>query len=192
MSTPQGFSADPVPTDLARVRDGICCWFGGIYDPVTRSYNNPQVEGLGVVRRSRPKVQSDEEYYIGSASSGSLTGATMLVHLDTWREERVAIAGALDGLKLITASVVQHVFLISRAEHAEDGQDEFYELLERIGDRVRQDRCMGTGGFEAGGFQAGEGGSPWITWQLEPAEVSSEMTSAYASCAYNVHFYRQG
>ena len=133
-------SNDPIPTDLQRVRDGICCWFGGIYDPNTRSYNNPQVEGLGVVRRSRPKVQSDEEYYIGSPSSGSLAGATMLVHLDTWTEERVAMAGAFDGLKLITASVVQHVFLISRAEFAEDGQDAFYDLLDRIGDRIRQDR----------------------------------------------------
>lgn len=185
-------SNDPIPTDLQRVRDGICCWFGGIYDPSSHSYRNPQVEGLGVVRRSRPKVQSDEDYYLGAPSSGSLAGATMLVHLDSWTEERVAMAGAFDGLKLITGAAVLHVFLQSKSEHAEEAQDAFYDLLDRLGDRIRADRCMGTGGFEAGGFQAGEGGAPWITWQMQPAEVSSEVTSAYASCSFNIHFYRQG
>jgi hypothetical protein len=192
VSTPQGFSADPVPTDLARVRDGICCWFGGVYDPATRSYSNPQVEGLGVVRRSRPKVMSDTDYYVGASGPGAVAGATMLVHLDSWTEERVAIAGAFNGLKLISAAAVLHVFLQSKAPMAEDAQDAFYDLLDRLGDRIRADRCMGTGGFEAGGFQAGEGGAPWITWQMQPAEVSSEVTSAYASCSFHIHFYRQG
>lgn len=184
-------SNDPIPTDLQRVRDGICCWFGGIHDPETRSYRNPQVEGLGVVRRSRPKVMPDTDYYLGSPSSGSLAGATMLVHLDSWTEQRVAISGALDGLKLITASAVLHLFMQSKAPFAEDGQDAFYDLLDRIGERIRADRCMGTGGFEAGGFQCGEGGSR-ITWQMQPAEVSSEVTSAYASCVFDVDFYKAG
>lgn len=189
-------SNDPIPTNINRVRDGVACWFGGIYDPNTRSYNNPQVTGLGVVRRGRPKVQSDQEYYIGAASSGSIIGSTMLVHLDTWTETRVALAGAFDGLKLIQAACVLHVFLVSRAPYAEDAQDAFYELLDGDEDslsaRIRQDRCMGTGGFEAGGFQCGEGGSPPITWQIQPADVSSEMTSAYASCSFNIDFFRQG
>jgi hypothetical protein len=196
VSTPQGFSADPVPTNINRVRDGVACWFGGIYDPITRSYNNPQVRGLGTVRRARPKVQSDEEYYLGAAQSGSLIGSTMLVHLDTWSEKRVAISGAFGGLKLIQAACVLHVFMVSRTEFAEDAQDGFYELLDGDEDslslRIRQDRCMGTGGFEAGGFQCGEGGAPSITWQIEPADVSSEMTSAYASCSFNIDFFRQG
>lgn len=192
MSLPQGFAADPVPTDLQRVRDGVCCWFGGIYDPDTRSYRNPQVPGLGVVRRSRPKVAPDTDYYLGAPSSGSIAGAHMFVHLDTWTESRVAMSGAFDGLKLIQAACVLHVWLQSKAPHAEDGQDAFYDLLDALGDRIRQDRCMGTGGFEAGGFQCGEGGGPWITWQMEPAEVSSEVTAAYASCSFNIHFYKQG
>jgi hypothetical protein len=184
-------SNDPIPTDLQRVRDGICCWFGGIHDPETRSYRNPQVEGLGVVRRSRPKVMPDTDYYLGAPSSGRLAGATMLVHLDSWTEQRVALAGAFDGLKLITASAVLHLFMQSKAPFAEDGQDAFYDLLDRIGERIRADRCMGTGGFEAGGFQCGEGGSR-ITWQMQPAEVSSEVTSAYASCVFDVDFYKAG
>ena len=192
MSTPQGFSADPIPTDILRVRDGISCWFGGIYDPATRSYNNPQVEGLGVVRRSRGKVQSDEEFFIGATEPGPMVGSTMKVHLDTWTESRVAIAGASDGLKLVQGAVVLHVFLLSHAEFAEDAEDGFYDLLMRLSDRIRQDRCMGTGGFEAGGFQVGEGGTPWVTWQMEPPEVSHEVTSAYASCTFNVHFYLRG
>lgn len=187
-----GISNDPIPTDLQRVRDGICCWFGGVYDPTTRSYNNPQVPGLGVVRRSRPKVQSDEDYYVGAPSSGSIAGATMLVHLDTWTEQRVAMAGAFGGLKLVTGSVVLHMFLQSKSPYAEDGQDAFYDLLDALGARIREDRCMGTGGFEAGGFQCGEGGAPGITWQIQPAEVSAEVTSAYASCAFDVHFYKAG
>lgn len=179
-------------TTIGRVRDGICCWFGGIHDPTTRSYRNPQVEGLGVVRRSRPKVTSDEDYYVGQPSSGALVGSTMLVHIDSWTESRVAIAGAFGGLKLIAAQAVLHVFMISRGEYAEDASDGFYELLDRLADRVRADRCMGTGGFEVGGFQCGEGGDPWIQWQMAPPEVSSEVTSAYASCQLDVHFYKEG
>lgn len=192
MSTPQGFSANPVPTTIPRVRDGVACWFGGAYDPITRSYTNPQVPGLGVVRRARPKVQANTDFYIGAASSGSIIGSTMLVHLDTWTEKRIAIGGAFDGLKLISAACVLHVFLQSKAPHSEDATDAFYDLLDALADRIRADRCMGTGGFEAGGFQCGEGGAPWITWQMEPAQVSSEVTSAYASCSFTIDFYKQG
>lgn len=193
MSTPQAFpSNEPIPTTLARVRDGVACWFGGIYDEPTRSYRNPQVPGLGVVRRARPKVLAASDYYLGAPHSGMVIGSAMLVHLDTWTESRVAISGAFGGLKLIQVACVLHVWLQSKAPHTEDGQDAFYDLLEALGDRIREDRCMGTGGFEAGGFQCGEGGAPWITWQMEPAEVSSEVTGAYASCSFNIHFYRSG
>lgn len=187
-----GISADPIPTTLAGVRDGICCWFGGIHDPATRSYRNPQVPGLGVVRRSRPKVLDTADYYVGQPSSGALLGSTMFVHLDSWTESRVAMAGAFGGLKLVQAAVVLHVWLRSTAPETEDAQDGFYELLEALGDRLREDRCVGTGGFEAGGFQIGEGGAPWITWQVEPAEVASELTTAYASSTFKADFYRAG
>lgn len=182
---------DVAPTTLQGVRDGICRWFGGSYDPNTRSYRTPQVRHLGAVRRSRPKREDNAEFYLGSPSSGAIMGSQMFVHVDSGIEERAAVAGPFGGLKLLRSSVVLHVFLRSNAEWAEDAQDAFYDLLEDLKTRIREDRCMGSGGFEVGGFDMGEG-APWLRWSMAPAETSAEMTSGYLSIEFDVRYYEEG
>lgn len=178
---------------LQQVRDGVCRWFGGAYDQPTRSYRSPQVPGLGAVRRARPKSEDDADYYLGQPGPGALVGSQMLVHVGAGRESRAAVAGAFGGLKELTSTVILHVFLRSTAECAEDAQDGFYDLLQAIKDRIRQDRCMGTGGFERpGGFCIGEGGEPWIRWRMDPAETSAELTSAYLSIEFVARYYEEG
>lgn len=179
-------------TSLAGVRDGVCRWFGGEYDESSRTYRNPQVAGLGTVRRSRPKVQDDAEYYLGAPSSGQLIGSTMLVHVDSGEEIRATFAGQFGGLKLIRSAVVLHVFLTSNASFAEDATDGFYELLDRIKDRLRADPCLGSGGFENGGFDAAEGGAPWLRWQMAAPVPNGEVTEAYATVEFIVRYYTEG
>jgi hypothetical protein len=184
--------AAPYSTTIQTVRDGICAWFGGSYDPASRSYRTPQVPMLGVVRRSRPKVDDAAEYYLGQPSAGSLVGSQMLVHVDGGIESREAMAGAFGGLKLLRSTCTLHLFLRSNSEWAEDATDGFYDLLEALKARIRADRCLGSGGFEAGGFVVGEGGSPWLRWSMGMPETSSEMTSGYLTISFEVHYYAEG
>lgn len=179
------------PTTLRGVRDGVCRWFGGPYDERTRSYRTPQVELLGVVRRARPKSDDEADYYLGAASAGASMGSTMLVHVDSGVESRAAIAGAFGGLKFLTSSVMLHVFMRSNEEFAEDAQDLFYDLLENLKDRIRADRCMGTGGWENGGFDVGED-DPWLRWNMAPAEALTEVTNGYLTVEFQARYYLEG
>jgi hypothetical protein len=79
----------------------------------------------------------------------------------------------------------------SYAEWAEDAQDAFYDLLEALKARIRADRCMGSGGWEVGGFDVGEG-APWLRWSMAPAETSAEMTQGYLAIEFQARYYEQG
>lgn len=176
------------------VRDRVCQWFGGDYDPTTRSYRAPQVSGLGAVRRARPRTNDAGDYYLG-AGPGAVAGSQMVVHVARGSEERAAIAGAHGGLKLVRHQVMLHVFLRGTADYPEDVQDAFFQLKDALIERIREDRCMGTGGFEAGygaGFVVGEGGDPWLSWEMDPAETSeSGLTSGYLTISFEAHEYEQ-
>lgn len=184
-------SLEVEPTTLFGVRDGVCRWFGGAYDERTRSYRTPQVELLGVVRRARPKSEDAADYYLGAPGAGALMGSTMLVHVDSGEELRAATAGAFGGLKLLSSAVMLHVFMRSTAEYAEDAQDAFYDLLENLKRRIREDRCMGSGGWEQGGFDIGED-APWLRWSMAPTETSAEMTSGYLVIQFQARYYEMG
>lgn len=178
-------------TTLRGLRDGVCRWFGGPYDPDSRSYRTPQVEHLGVVRRARPKREDNADFYLGAPSSGAVMGSWMWVHVDSGIETREAIAGAFGGLKLLTSAVMLHVFLRSNTDFAEDAQDAFYDLLEGLKARIREDRCMGSGGWEVGGFDIGES-APWLRWQMSPAETVGEMTRGYLAIEFSARYYEEG
>jgi hypothetical protein len=173
------------------VRDGVCRWFGGPYDPNTRSYRTPQVAHLGVVRRARPKSEDKADYYLGATSSGAVMGSSMLVHVDSGVESRAAIAGAFGGMKFLQSAVMLHVFMRSDIEWAEDAQDAFYDLLDALKARIRADRCMGTGGWEQGGFDVGEG-DPWLRWSMAPAETTAERTTGYLAIEFSARYYVEG
>jgi len=178
-------------TTTTGVRDGICRWFGGPYDERTRSYRTPRVEHLGVVRRARPKSEDANEYYLGATGAGALMGSSMFVHVDSGVETRAATAGAFGGLKFVKSAVLLHVFLRSNAEWAEDAQDAFYQLKDDLISHIRSDRCLGTGGWEQGGFDVGEG-DPWLRWSMAPAETSAEMTTGYLAIEFSARYYEEG
>lgn len=178
-------------TDTMGVRDGVCRWFGGPYDPNTRTYRTPQVPNLGVVRRARPKREDNADFYLAAPSAGAVMGSQMWVHVDSGVESRAATAGAFGGLKFVQSAVMLHVFLRSNAEYAEDAQDAFYQLKDDLIARIRVDRCLGTGGWEQGGFDVGEG-EPWLRWSMAPAETAAEMTRGYLAIEMTARYYEEG
>lgn len=182
----------PYTTTIQTVRDGICMWFGGPYDSATRSYRTPQVDGLGVVKRGRPKSFDDSEYYIGAPSSGVVMGSAMYMHIGSGVETREAFAGAFSGLKLLRSQVTLYCFLRSLTEFGEDAEDAFYDFLEAMKNRIRADRAMGSGGWELGGFVVGEGSAPPVRWQMNPPDTSSEMVTAELDIQFAVDYFEEG
>jgi hypothetical protein len=181
----------PYTTTIQTVRDLICRWFGGDYDPTSRSYRTPQVPNLGIVKRARPKSEDDADYYLGQPGTGAAMGSVMYVHVGTGVETREAIAGASAGLKLLRSQVNIYCFLRSMSEFSEDAEDVFYQFLEDMKTRIRQDRSLGSGGWEQGGFVAGEGGTG-LRWQMAPPEVVSEMTTAELIFQFSVDYFEEG
>lgn len=182
---------EATPTTIQGVRDGVCRWFGGPPDPATRTYRTPQVSHLGVVRRARPKREDNADYYLDAPASGALMGSQMWVHVDSGVETRQATAGAFGGLKFLESAVILHVFMRSHAEYAEDAQDAFYDHLEALKARIREDRCLGSGGWEVGGFDVGEGDAP-VRWSMAPAETSDEMTQGYLALEFQARYFEEG
>lgn len=181
----------PYTTTIQTVRDQICQWFGGSYDAASRSYRDPQVTNLGIVKRSRSKSENESDYFLGQPASGAVMGSMMYVSVVSGVETREAINGAHAGLKLLRSQVNLHCFLRSLSEFAEDAEDAFFQFLEDTKTRLRQDRSLGSGGWELGGFVAGEGGTG-LRWQMRPPEVVSEMTTAELIFSFSVDYFEEG
>lgn len=181
------------------VANQICTYFGGAYDPTTRTYRTPQitVANLGgpIVRRGAPKHDDHQSDYFVAPSPGIPTGCAILVFLERGKEDRVAVAGASSGLKHVAWSVKMHCFLRSTVLNSEDVQDISYELLDAIRGHIEADRTLGTGGFEAGygvGLQAGEGGGPWLTWEISPVSTNTkDLTKGYLLVEFTADQYIQ-
>jgi hypothetical protein len=182
----------------ATVADGLCTYFGGVYDTVTHTYRTPQitVAGMGgpIFRRAAPK-RDDHTTDYSLTEPGLPVGCLVLVLLEQGEEQRVAVAGATSGLKHVRWQVRMHCFLRAQVEYAEDAQDAAYDLLEAIRTKLHADRTCGTGGFEAGyglGFQVGEGGEPWIKWRLSPVVTNAkELSKQYVVVEFDADEYVQ-
>ena len=160
------------------VRDGICRYFGGPYDPPTRTYPSPQIPNLSTVRRAFPK-REDEAEFSNNQEPGSGLGCVMVVWVLDGDERRIAVAGPVDGRKQVTHAIQFHCFVRCRTPYAEDGQDYVDDLLDQVRDHIHADRTCGSGGFEVGGFQVGEGESPKFSWHLEQGNTSEDVTDFY-------------
>lgn len=166
------------------VIDGLCRYFGGPFDADTRSYRTPQVAGLGAVRRAFPKRDDKIDYTLGAA--GAEHGCVMTVQLSHGEERRVAVAGPESGLKRVEYLAELHCFIRSTAAYAEDAADYAHGLRDALIAHVHADRTCGSGGFEVGGFQVGEGDGPRLEWDLSPAESHSELTKLYLAIRFDV------
>lgn len=157
------------------VLNGLCTYFGGAYDAATRSYRTPQVAGLGVVRRAFPKDDVGADYYLGMAT-GTPSGCQLVVQLPGGAERRAA-SPAVRGWKRVEHRVELHGFLVSSQLYGEDAQDDAYALRDALVAHIHADPTCGSGGFEALGFQVGEG-EP-LEWDLAQAEAKAGITKGY-------------
>lgn len=181
------------------VCDALCTYFGGPYDAATHTYRTPAVTVAGldgpIFRRGSPKRDDHTSDY-GLGAPGLTAGCLVLILAERGQEKRVAMAGATSGLKLVTWTVRMHCFFRSTASYAEDLQDAIYDLLDAVRARIEADRTCGTGGFEAGygvGFQVGEGGEPWISWDISPVMTipDKDLSKGYLVIQYAADQYIQ-
>lgn len=170
------------------VLNQLCVYFGGAYDYDSRSYRSPRVDGLGTVRRAFSKRVDHVDYTLDDIADN---GALMVVQLSHGDERRVAFGGATSGVKRRHFQADFHVFVRSTAAFAEDAHDFTLDLLDAIIARVHLDRTCGSGGFENGGFQVGEGDAPGFEWDLAPAETAAELTKLYLHITTDVLEYVQ-
>lgn len=177
-------------TTAVTVLDQVCQFFGGAYDPGTRTYRTPTVSGLSVVRRAWAKRDDYADYFVGQAQ-GTMTGAQMVVQVPDTRDRRVALP-AIQGRRKVHYALELHCFVWSKALYVEDCQDFTYGLRDAIIARIRTDPTLGTGGIEAGNFQVGEGsedgGGEIMTHVEQPATVD-DATKAYLLVTFEAHAY---
>lgn len=177
----------------ASIANQLCVYFGGPYVAGQHSYRTPQITVPNmdpVVRRATPKRDDHQGDYFAAPNPGVPIGCLIFIHLARGREKRIAVAGATSGVKHVTWNAGLHCFLRCESSYVEDAQDAEYALLDAIRAHIEADRTCGSGGFEAGygvGFQAGEGDSTGIEWDLSPVVTTPrDLSKAYVSVTFAV------
>lgn len=170
--------------------DDVCVFFGGAYDAPTHTYRTPTVAGVGVVRRSWPREDNAADYFNGMAA-GTSVGCVVVVQIpDIIDGPRVALP-AIVGRRFVRYGVDLHCFFLAQTLFVEDCQDAVYALRDAITVKIRTDITLGTGGFEAGNFDIGEGNVP-ITTHIEQGGTVDGLTKAYMKISFEAHAYEVG
>lgn len=171
---------------IQTVLDGICRYFGGPYDEQTRTYRSSTVPAVGAVRRAFPKRDDHADFFNGQAP-GARTGALMVVTIYRQKEFRVALGGPTSGAKQVNYEVALVCYLRSRTPHAEDAQDDAYQLRDDIVEHMRADRTLGGAVFTAGEFIEGAGNG--ISCSYGQPDTKAELTKhvievTFACCEF--------
>lgn len=185
----------------ASIVNKLCTYFGGPYDDATHTYRTPQISVPGlsgpILRRGAPKHDDHaSDYYVATPLPVGVTmGCLILVIAEQGTEKRVAVAGAVSGVKHVQHQIKLHCFLRCEVSYAEDAQDIEYALIDAVRAHIEADRTCGSGGFEAGygvGFQVGEGGEPWLRWRAAPISTTSrELSKGYVLFEFAADEYVQ-
>lgn len=163
------------------VLDGICRYFGGDYDPKTRTYRSSPVPGVGVVRRGWAKRDDHADYFRGMGP-GARTGSQINIWIPRDRETRFALGGPHGGQKYVTYDIEMACYIRTRARHAEDAQDDVYALRDALKEWLRRDRELGGACFEAG--EHIDGGMGFIGIEYGQPETSAELTKSFFLMSY--------
>lgn len=170
--------------------DTVCQFFGGPYDSTSHTYNSPTVAGLSAVRRAWAREDWAGEYF-KNLTVGTATGCLMVVQIpDIIDGPRVALPG-IQGRRFVRYGVDLHFWFMSKALFVEDCQDAVYAMRDAITAKIRTDPTLGSGGFEAGNFDAGEGQQP-ITTRIEQGSNVDGLTQAYMKINFEAHAYEVG
>jgi len=166
----------------AAVLDGICRYFGGPYDPGTRTYRASPVAGVGVVRRAFAKRDNHGDYFHGLPAA-SRTGSQIIVTIYRSREFRIALGGEHGGMKQRNFEAELACFIRSRTPHAEDAQDDVYALQDALVGWMQRDRTLGGAVFQAGEHMTN--GSNEIAFGYGQPQTKDELTKSFLSMAFS-------
>jgi len=161
---------------IQAVLDGISGYFGGAYDPVTRTYRSSPVPGVGVVRRAWAKRDDHADYFHGMPA-GARSGCQIVVYIPRSSETRFALGGPTSGQKNVLYEVQLACYVRSRTPDAEDAQDDVYALRDALVEHVRADRTLGGAVFQAG--EHVDGGSGSIDFEYGQPETKAELTKSF-------------
>ncbi|MFJ6540496.1 hypothetical protein ACIQMP_07610 [Streptomyces sp. NPDC091385] len=162
---------------IQAVLDGTCRYFGGDYDPATRTYRSSPVPGVGVVRRAWPTDDQHADYFLGM-DPGARTGCQIVVWIPRQHELRRALGGEHGGVKQIVYEVLLHCYLRSRTAYAEDCQDDAYALRDSLVEWMRRDRTLGGACFQAGEHVT-EGGADGIDIEYSQPATKAGLTKGF-------------
>jgi len=180
-------------SQLGSIVRQIATFFGGTYDPILRVYPEPQIPNLSVVRRSYPK-RDDYGLYTFRMPPGTATGCQMVVQPSMTSDRRVALPG-IQGRRKVRYFIELNCFIVSSERYVEDTQDWVYDQRDQVYDLIRTDPTLGSGGFEVGAFQVGEGDEdPSINWQMWPPDTDTEndQTKVYTVFSFEAHAFEVG
>jgi hypothetical protein len=161
---------------IQTVLDGVCTYFGGPYDPDTRTYRSSPITGVGVVRRAWAKRDDHADFFNGQ-DAGARTGCQIVVWIPHDSEVRFALGGAHGGMKNVRYNVELACYIRSRTPYAEDAQDDVYALRDALKEWMRADRTLGGACFEAG--EAVDGGQGSIDCDYGQPETAAELTKSF-------------
>lgn len=184
---------------IKAIANQLCTFFGGPYDPVTRTYRTPQIvvpNASPVFRRAAPKRDDHQQDFFAVPSPGAPVGILVEIFLEGGGDVREATGSP--GIRGVHHVVGMHAFVRAAETYAEDAQDAQYDLIEALYARLLSDRTAGSGGIEAGfsvGFQAGEvspHGRSWFRWELSPVETTPrELSKGYVHIEFDAVELRQ-
>lgn len=166
---------------IQTVLDGICTYFGGPYEPATRTYRSSPVPMVGTVRRAWAKDDSHADYFHGQGD-GARTGSQIVVHIPRNNERRIAVAGEHGGMKQCTYEVQCLCYIRSRTAYAEDAQDDVYALRDALVEWMRLDRTLGGAVFQAG--EHVDGGQAGIDFVYGQPETKAEATKSFMQMTF--------
>lgn len=168
---------------IQSVLDGICTYFGGPYDPDTRTYRSSPLQsvGVGVVRRGWTTNGKLEDYFNGQ-DAGARTGCQIVVWIPRDSEARFALGGEHGGMKNVRYEVEMACYIRSRTPYAEDAQDDVYALRDALKGWMRADRTLGKCCFEAG--EAVDGGQGSIDCDYGQPETKAGLTKSFLLMSY--------
>jgi hypothetical protein len=156
--------------------DGIAVYFGGPYDPATRSYRSSPVPGVGVVRRAWSK-RDDHADYTHGMPPGTRTGCQIVVWIPRNSESRLTVGGPGTGQKNVLYEVQLACYVRSHTPHAEDAQDDVYALRDALAAHLREDPTLGGAVFQAG--EHVDGGTGTIDFEYGQPETKAELTKSF-------------
>lgn len=183
----------PTATTNAALLNQACTYLGGAYDSARRWYstgtNTPVLPYVYVVKRAKSKDFNDRDYVYGSTPDSQPIGALGVVTIgdNGAREERIAVAGQ-SGVKKVSTDLMIELFFRGNQAHAEDVHDAMVTAVDATLTLIRADKTMGSGGFEAGGFQVAET-SPWLIWRKSKVTSTTGISKGYVHFSTEAHFY---